>query len=108
MRTMTIKDNHALRLEFIRSVFNLPGGDDNDALATGALFTFIKGTTTLGLSPADDSALGAYLSDTVRLRGQAGIDTDVLAGDVAALARDLSDGAAPFSLPALRLSREAG
>lgn len=91
MDSKTLKDNDALRFEFIRSVVRNVSGDRDNGFVETVLFTFIKGSARFQLTPGDEAALHAYLHEVIGARLEPDGEDEALVHDLVALAKHVAD-----------------
>ncbi|MBP2158762.1 MULTISPECIES: hypothetical protein [Asticcacaulis] len=91
MQGKTLKDNDALRFEFIRSVIRNVSDDRDNGFVQTVLFTFIKGSARSPLVPGDEAVLHAYLRDVIDACLKPDTDGEALIHELAALAKHVAD-----------------
>ena len=91
MDSKTLKDNDALRFEFVRSVIRNVSGDRDNGFVETVLFTFIKGSARCQLTPGDEAALHAYLHEVIGARLKLNGENEAIVHDLVALAKHVAD-----------------
>jgi hypothetical protein len=91
MNDRTIKDNDALRFEFIRSVIRNVSGDRDNGFVETVLFTFIKGSARCQLTPGDEAVLQAYLRYVIGASLKSNGENEAHVHDLVALAKHVAE-----------------